>query len=184
MGLMLETRELSIEVGGRLTLAEATFSVRAGDKVGLVGRNGAGKTSLLKVLSGEMPAAGGTVRLQGALGFLSQDPRRLATEVEATGLAHVLSGRDLDEAAHRMEKLRLAMEEDPSDRAIHRFTRAEERFAEAGGYAAESEVRRLVAGLGLANDRLDLPIGVLSGGERRRIELARILFAGSEVLML
>jgi len=173
-----------VEVGGRLVLSEASFVLRAGDKVGLVGRNGAGKTSLLKVLSGELPAAGGRSQVTGALGFLTQDPRRLATEVEATGLAHVLSGRQLDQAAERLEKLRLAMEEDPSERAIHRFSRAEERFADAGGYAAEAEVRQLVAGLGLAGDRLDLPVGVLSGGERRRLELARILFAGSDVLLL
>ncbi|HET9059535.1 MAG TPA: ABC-F family ATP-binding cassette domain-containing protein, partial [Acidimicrobiales bacterium] len=90
----------------------------------------------------------------------------------------------LDELAQRMEKLRIAMEEDPSDRAVQRFSRAEERFAAAGGYAAEAEVRRLAAGLGLMPDRLDLPVSVLSGGERRRLELARILFAGSDVLML
>ena len=165
---MLEARNLSVEVGGRLTLSEASFTVRAGDKVGLVGRNGAGKTTLLKVLSGELPAAGGSARTHGELGFLTQDPRRLATEVEATGLAHVLSGRQLDQAAERMEKLRLAMEEDPSERAIHRYSRAEERFAAAGGYASEAAVRQLVAGLGLGDDRLDLPVGVLSGGERRR----------------
>ena len=181
---MLEARNLSVEVGGRLTLSEATFTVRAGDKVGLVGRNGAGKTTLLKVLSGELPPAGGSARTHGELGFLTQDPRRLATEVEATGLAHVLSGRQLDQAAERLEKLRLAMEEDPSERAIHRYSRAEERFASAGGYAAEAAVRQLVAGLGLGDDRLDLPVGVLSGGERRRLELARILFAGSDVLLL
>ena len=181
---MLEVRNLSVEVGGRLTLSEASFTVRAGDKVGLVGRNGAGKTSLLKVMSGELPPAGGSAKVHGALGFLTQDPRKLATEVEATGLAHVLSGRALEEAAVRLEKLRLAMEEEPSDRAIQRFSRAEERFAVAGGYAAESEVRQLVAGLGLADDRLDLPVGVLSGGERRRLELARILFGGSDVLLL
>ena len=184
MGSVLEARDLSVEVGGRLTLSEASFTVRAGDKVGLVGRNGAGKTSLLRVLSSELPAAGGTARVRGALGFLTQDPRRLAAEVEATGLAHVLSGRHLDELAHRMEKLRLSMEEGPTERAVQRYSRAEERFAAAGGYAAEAEVRRLVAGLGLANDRLDLPVGVLSGGERRRLELARILFAGSDVLLL
>ena len=121
-GVVLEARNLSVEVGGRLTLEEASFTVRAGDKVGLVGRNGAGKTSLLKVLGGEMPAAGGDRPVHGRLGFLTQDPRRLATEVEATGLAHVLSGRGLDEAAERLEKLRLAMEEDPSERAIHRYS--------------------------------------------------------------
>jgi len=181
---VLEARDLSVEVGGRLTLSEASFTVRAGDKVGLVGRNGAGKTSLLKVLSGELAPAAGSARVRGKLGFLTQDPRRLATEVEATGLAHVLSGRQLDQAAVQLEKLRLAMEEGPSEHAIRRYARAEERFADAGGYAAEAEVRQLVAGLGLGDDRLSLPVGVLSGGERRRLELARILFAGSEVLLL
>jgi ATPase subunit of ABC transporter with duplicated ATPase domains len=178
------TTNLSVEVGGRLTLEDASFSVRAGDKVGLVGRNGAGKTSLLKVLSGDLAAAAGKVETVGALGFLTQDPRRLATEVQATGLAHVLSGRGLDEAVVRLERLRAAMEAEPSERAVHRYSRAEERFAAAGGYSAEAQVRQLVAGLGLAGDRLDLPVGVLSGGERRRLELARILFAGADVLLL
>ncbi len=181
---MLQVRQLSVEVGGRLTLEEASFAVRAGDKVGLVGRNGAGKTSLFKVLGGEAPAYDGQVSIQGQLGFLSQDPRKLKEVTDSTGLAYVLSGKGLDEAAQRVEKLRLAMEEDPSDRAISRFARAEEAFSSAGGYAAESEVRSLVAGLGLGDDRIDLPIDVLSGGERRRVELARILFAGSEVLLL
>jgi ATPase subunit of ABC transporter with duplicated ATPase domains len=181
---VLQAKELSVEIGGRTVLTGASFSLRAGDKVGLVGRNGAGKTSLLKVLSSELAPVAGRAQVTGGLGFLTQDPRRLAVEVEATGLAHVLSGRHLDQAAVRLEKLRLAMEEDPSERAIHRYSRAEERFRDAGGYAAESEVRQLVTGLGLGSDRLDLPVGVLSGGERRRLELARILFAGSDVLLL
>jgi ATPase subunit of ABC transporter with duplicated ATPase domains len=181
---VLEVSNLSVEIAGRFILTEASFTVRAGEKVGLVGRNGAGKTSLLKVLSGELVPGAGGARVQGRLGFLTQDPHQLATQIEATGLAHVLSGRQLDEAAERLEKLRLAMEEDPSERAIHRYTRAEDLFANAGGYAAEAEVRQLAAGLGLGGDRLSLPVGVLSGGERRRLELARILFAGSDVLLL
>src|SRR6202035_5249669 len=87
-------------------------------------------------------------------------------------------------AARRLEKLRLGMEEDPSERNVHRFSRAEDAFRSEGGYPAEAEVRRIAAGLGLSPDRVDLPNTVLSGGERRRVELARILFAGSEVLLL
>ena len=181
---MLQVRNLSVEVGGRLTLSEASFGVRAGDKVGLVGRNGAGKTSMLKVLGGEREPAAGVVFRDGALGYLPQDPRPHGEGVDATALSHVLSGRGLDEAALRMEKLRLAIEEDASERNVARFTRAEERFAAAGGYGAEAEVRRICAGLGLGRDRVDLPLTVLSGGERRRVELARILFAGSDLLLL
>ncbi|HWE53947.1 MAG TPA: ABC-F family ATP-binding cassette domain-containing protein [Acidimicrobiales bacterium] len=181
---MLEARDLTVEVGGRVTLQGASFMVRAGDKVGLVGRNGAGKTSLLKVLAGDSEPAGGKAAIQGRLGFLTQDPRALRQVTEASGLAHVLSGRGLDEASARVETLRHAMEKDPTERAIARFSRAEDHFAALGGYAAESEVRQLVAGLGLESDRLDRPLGVLSGGERRRVELARILFGGTDVLML
>ena len=176
---MLQARHVSVEVGGRLTLVEASFTVHAGDKVGLVGSNGAGKTSLLRVLAGEALAASGAVVRRGALGYLPQEPRIRGASAEATALAHVLSGRGLDEAADRLEKLRLAVEEHPDDRSVARFTRAEDDFRQAGGYSAEAEVRRIVAGLGLAADRADLPLGVLSGGERRRVELARILFAGS-----
>lgn len=184
MDCVLEARHLQVEVGGRVTLEDASFMVRAGDKVGLVGRNGAGKTSLLKVLGGENPPTAGTVTVQGRLGFLTQDPRALRHVSHSSGLSHVLSGRGLDDAADRLEKLRLAMEESPSERTISRYSRAEEHFAALNGYAAESEVRQLAAGLGLTPGRLDLPLRVLSGGERRRVELARILFAGSDVLML
>ena len=181
---MLQARNLSVEVGGRLTLEEASFAVRAGDKVGLVGRNGAGKTSLLKVLGGEREPAAGVVLRQGALGYLPQDPRLHGVGVDTTSLSHVLSGRGVDEELRRLEKLRQAVEEEASDRNVARYTRAEERFASTGGYRSEAEVRRICAGLGLAADRVDLPITVLSGGERRRVELARILFAGSDLLLL
>ena len=180
---MLQARGLTVEVAGKAILEDAGITVRAGDKVGLVGRNGAGKTSLLRVLAGEGPAAAGFVSLKGELGYLPQEPRP-ADEEARTALSHVLAGRALDVAAERLEKLRLRIEEDASDANVGRFTRAEDAFREAGGYQAEPEARRIAHGLGLAPDRLDLPLGVLSGGERRRVELSRILFAGSDLLLL
>src|SRR5438067_1769273 len=108
---MLQVSALGVEVGGRLVVDEATFTVRAGDKVGLVGRNGAGKTSMLKVLAGEAPSAGGTALRRGSLGYLPQDPRPQGSGVDATALSHILSGRGLDEAQQRLEKLRLRIEE-------------------------------------------------------------------------
>ncbi|HUF33311.1 MAG TPA: ABC-F family ATP-binding cassette domain-containing protein [Acidimicrobiales bacterium] len=181
---MLSVRDLSVEVGGRLTLADATFSVRAGDKVGLVGRNGAGKTSMLKVMAGAAPPHSGTVSIQGALGYLNQDPRNTTALDGTTALSHVLAGRGLDEITTRIEKARLACEEDPSERNVARLSKAQDAFEHEGGYAAEAEIRRIASGLGLADDRLEMPLKVLSGGERRRVELTRILFAGSDVLLL
>jgi ATPase subunit of ABC transporter with duplicated ATPase domains len=181
---VLSAHQLVVEIGGKTIVDGVTFQVRAGDKVGLVGRNGAGKTTLFKVLGGAVVAKSGTVRREGATGYLSQDPRSDAVPDDTNCLAHVLSGRGLDEAATRLEKLRLVLEEDPSTPNIERFSRAQERFELDGGYAAEAEVRRLVDGLGLRPDRLDFTLGALSGGERRRLELARILFGGSDVLLL
>jgi ATPase subunit of ABC transporter with duplicated ATPase domains len=181
---MLQARNLRTEAGGVVLLDDFTCTVMAGDKVGIVGRNGAGKTTLLKILAGAEQAAAGKVTVTGGVGYLPQDPRLDGAPPDTPALAHVLSGRGFDEAADRLEKLRVRIEEDPSPRNIERFTRAEERFRMEGGYAAESEVRRLASGLGVPDERLDLTLGVLSGGERRRVELVRILFAGSDVLLL
>jgi ATPase subunit of ABC transporter with duplicated ATPase domains len=175
---------LSVEVGGRLVVEDASFTIMPRDKVGLVGRNGAGKTSLFRVLGGENPPIAGKIVHKGGFGYLPQDPRIEGVLDTRPAIIHVLSGRGIDEARTRIEKLRIAMEEEASDRNVARYSRAEEEFATSGGYGAESEARALAAGLGLAPDRLDLPIGVLSGGERRRVELSRILFAGSDALLL
>jgi ATPase subunit of ABC transporter with duplicated ATPase domains len=181
---MLQVHGLSLEVGGRLVLNGASFGLRKGDKVGLVGRNGAGKTSLLKTLAGAAASAGGTVTRRGAVGYLPQDPGLRDLDPALTGLSHILSGRGMAEASERLEVLRLALEESHSRANVTRYAAAEDAYRQSGGYAAESEARRIAAGLGLAPDRVDLPVRVLSGGERRRLELARILFAGSDLLLL
>ena len=181
---MLQARNLSVEVGGRHVVEGATFTVSPRDKVGIVGRNGAGKTSLFKVLGGEAEATQGSVVRKGGFGYLPQDPRIGGVHDSRRAITHVLSGREIDDQITRIEKLRIAMEESPSDEAVTRYSKAEETFRVNGGYAAESEARAIAAGLGLGQDRMELELGVLSGGERRRVELARILFAGSDVLCL
>jgi len=181
---VLTVRGLTVEVGGQTIVEGASLDIRPGDKVGLVGRNGAGKTTLLKVLGGAATPKAGAVQRASASGYLSQDPRADAVPDATICMTHVLSGRGLDALAIRMEKARVALEEDPSAENIHAFSDTLERFEAAGGYEAESEVRKLAAGVGLADDRLDLHLGALSGGERRRLELVRILFAGSELLLL
>src|SRR5205085_8080303 len=89
-----------------------------------------------------------------------------------------------DEMAVRLEKRRLEIEEDPTEARVARYSGIEEEYRALGGYSAESEVRAIAAGLGLGQDRLSLSVRSLSGGERRRLDLARILFGGSDVLLL
>ena len=181
---MLQVQGISVEVGGRLVVENASFSVIPRDKVGIVGRNGAGKTSLFKVLGGAVEPHGGKILRKGAFGYLPQDPKIPGSREQHSAISHILSGRNIDEELTRIEKLRLTMEESPSTQNIAKFSKAEDDFASKGGYAAESEARSIAAGLGLKPDRLNLPIHVLSGGERRRVELTRILFAGSDMLLL
>jgi ATPase subunit of ABC transporter with duplicated ATPase domains len=180
---LLEARDLAVEAGGTTILEGLSLSLRSADKVGVVGRNGAGKTSLLQVLAGEAAPLGGNVRRRGSVGYLRQDPRQHVPR-EVTALAHLLQARGLHEMEERLERLRRSLEDAPTDAAVSRFARLEERYRTAGGYSGDAEARRVAAGLGLDHDRLDLPVGALSGGERRRLELARILLAGSEVLLL
>ena len=181
---MLQVQGISVEVGGRLVVENASFSVMPRDKVGIVGRNGAGKTSLFKVLGGAVEPHGGKILRKGAFGYLPQDPKIPGSREQHSAISHILSGRNIDEELTLIEKLRLTMEESPSTQNIAKFSKAEDDFASKGGYAAESEARSIAAGLGLKPDRLNLPIHVLSGGERRRVELTRILFAGSDMLLL
>jgi ATPase subunit of ABC transporter with duplicated ATPase domains len=181
---MLQVQGLSVEVGGKVLVENVSFTIMPRDKVGLVGRNGAGKTTTFKTLGGELEPAAGKILRKGGFGYLSQDPRLEGVLDTRPAVTHVLSGRNIDEQLDRIEKLRVAMEADPNERNVARYSRAQDEFATSGGYAAESEARSIMAGLGLPVDRMELPIGVLSGGERRRVELSRILFAGSDLLLL
>src|SRR2546421_3504483 len=179
---MIQARGLAIDVAARRVLSDASFTVNAGDKVGLVGRNGAGKTSLLKVLAGDDDAASGLVLRRGTLGYVPQNPRPRA-EAANTALSHILSGRGLDRAAARLAELHRVLEHDHSPESIERYSAAEERYRHDGGYSSESDARRIASGLGLRLDRVDLPLSVLSGGERRRGGAGRVAVARPGVFL-
>jgi ATPase subunit of ABC transporter with duplicated ATPase domains len=182
---MISANGLELRAGARLLLEAATFQVAAGDKIGLVGRNGAGKTTLARVLSGEALPAAGSVRDDGSVGYLPQDTR--VGDLDALAMDRVLSARGLDSLLVGIREAETQMA-DPNparrDAAVHRYGHLEERLTVLGGYAAESEAASLAASLGLPQKVLKQPLHTLSGGQRRRIELARILFGGSETLLL
>ncbi|WKZ83462.1 MAG: ABC-F family ATP-binding cassette domain-containing protein [Acidimicrobiia bacterium] len=181
-------RGVSIEAGHRVLLTDADCALHPGDRVGLVGRNGAGKTTLLKTLAGLRPASAGTIARSGRIGYLSQEAALPELEpAEATGLERVLAAREVGRLQHRMEDTRRRMESatgEERDRLIRRYSRLEDEFQVVGGYAAEAEARRFAAAVGITDDEMAQPVRTMSGGQRRRVELARILFAETEVLLL
>jgi len=182
---MISTTGLEVRAGSALLLDQANLRVGKGDRIGLVGRNGAGKTTLTKILAGETMPASGTVSVSGTVGYLPQDPR--SGDPEEIAKDRILSARGLHAVVRRMQEASLGMgttDEEERDRLIARYARAEAEFESLGGYAVESQAAAIAASVGLSERILGQPLGTLSGGQRRRVELARILFSGCDILLL
>jgi len=182
---VIQATDIELRAGAELLVAGATFRVDNGDRVGLVGRNGAGKTTLTKVLAGQIQPAKGVIATSASVGYLPQDPR--TGDLDVLAMDRILSARGLDEFIRRMRQAEVDMSSSDSkisEKAMRKYSNAEESFQSAGGYAAESEAATLAASVGLTTTVLQQTLGTLSGGQRRRIELARILFSGSETLLL
>ncbi len=185
---MLIARDLRIDAGIRTLIRDVSFSVQSGDRIGLVGRNGAGKTTLMRTLTGELSPADGTVLRSGNLGYFSQEAALPALEhPDATALERILMARAIGAMQRHIEHSRKRLEGldgDERDRAIARFSRLHDEFEAKGGFVAEAEAKRIAANVGIGNDELTQPVKTMSGGQRRRVELARLLFAETDVMLL
>ncbi len=182
---VLSVHDLDIRVGARLLMEGVNFRVDRGDKIGLVGRNGAGKTTLTKTLAGELQPAGGSIERVGEIGYLPQDPRSGNPEdlartriLDARGLGQIVLG--MQQAQNDMGSTDSAV----SAAAMATYGKLDDRFLALGGYAAEAEAASIASNLSLPDRILDQPLSTLSGGQRRRIELARILFSGADTMLL
>jgi ATPase subunit of ABC transporter with duplicated ATPase domains len=182
---MLTAIDVELRAGARTLLESTSFRVGAGDRIGLVGRNGAGKTTLTRVLAGEALPAAGTVTRTAAVGYLPQDPR--TGDLDMLARDRILSARGLDTLVRDLRETQGAMasaDAGRSEAAVRRYARIEDAFLAAGGYAVEAEAATIASSLGLPDRVLGQPLRTLSGGQRRRVELARILFSGAETLLL
>jgi ATPase subunit of ABC transporter with duplicated ATPase domains len=180
---LITASDVELRAGARLLLSDVTFRVQPGDRIGLVGRNGAGKTTLTKVLARQALPAAGSVTHSAPVGYLPQDPR--TGDLDVLARDRVLSARGLDEVMRGLEKSQVQLAERPDDPdVLARYGRLEEQFTALGGYTAEAEAARICSNLGLPDRALTQQLGTLSGGQRRRIELARILFSDATTLLL
>jgi len=182
---VLAVQDLEIRVGARLLMDDVAFRVDKGDKIGLVGRNGAGKTTLTKTLAGELKPDGGTITRTGEIGYLPQDPR--SGNLDDTARTRILDARGLGSIVVKLQQSTLDMASTDaavSEAGMAAYAKLEDRFLALGGYAAEAEAAAIASNLALPDRILDQPLKTLSGGQRRRIELARILFSGADTMIL
>ncbi|MEI6621479.1 MAG: ABC-F family ATP-binding cassette domain-containing protein [Actinomycetes bacterium] len=182
---MITARDIELRAGARLLLEGANLQVAKGDRIGLVGRNGAGKTTLIRVLGGQLQPAAGVVTRSGTVGYLAQDPA--SCDPEQTVRSRLLSARGLDDFERRMRRSEKAMasaDAGTREKAMRSYENAEAAFVAAGGYAGTSEAAAVAAGLGIDDRMMNSRLGDLSGGQRRRAELARILFAEQSMLLM
>ena len=205
MARVINVQDLTMRIGARQLVAHAGFRVDKGMRIGLVGRNGAGKTTMTKLLAATSVAQGagravndaderhgleaveheGTITCTSSVGYLPQDTK--VGDLSEIARDRILSARGIDALLDRIRKAeeRIAVSEGEAQaKALDRYTRLDHEFTMAGGYAAASEAARISAALGLPDRVLDQPIGTLSGGQRRRVELSRVLFQQPDTLLL
>ncbi len=193
---MLEARAITLSQAGKTLLRDASLLIGRGEKVGLVGVNGAGKTTLLKALAGLTEPEAGTIQRPKRVGYLGQErlaDAQLAADgasaADVTARDVLLAGRDLHTLAAALRAIEGQLAEASGqgaevDALLARYGELEERFARADGYAAEHEIVQLLEGLGLADVELERPVAALSGGQKTRLALARVLFAAPDLLLL
>ena len=183
---MLSVEDLTVRFAERPLLDGVSFRLNEGQRVALAGRNGQGKSTVFRALMGEVRLERGKIDLVKGrkAGYLPQDVR--PPESERTALEEVLEAL-AEVRALEAEVLRLteAMAEDPEDEAIlEAYGRAQARFEALGGYDAESRARTIMDGLGFSQQKMDTPLRQLSGGWLMRVQLARLLLEGPDLLIL
>lgn len=179
----------SVEYDGNTVLSEINFSVSDKEKIALVGRNGSGKTSILKCISGEVPLVSGTgdekfsFSISGApkIGYLQQ----VSLNDELTFRQEILSAyKDVVGLENKLQILLDKMSENPSDENVGAYSRAMERFENIGGYLYKKEYLTAVSKFGFTAEDLDKKLSCFSGGQRTKIALMKLLLEKPDVLLL
>ncbi len=184
---MLQVNHLQLAYGPRLILDNVSFTVAAGEKAGLIGVNGAGKSSLLKIIGGYQEADRGKVMLPRTHGYLSQDVAHEAPVAAGMTIRdYFFHSIGLNVALDAYQKLsdQMATGEGDLEELLELFSNAQEDLERLGYYEADARAEQLIAGLNLKGMTLDREVLSLSGGQKTKLALAQLLFKAPELLML
>lgn len=185
---MLQVSHIRLSYGPRLVLDDVSFTVAPGEKTGLIGVNGAGKSSLLKIVAGVQESDGGTVMLPRSYGYLSQDVAHETPVAEGSTVRDfVFSSTGLDTALDAYETLSTQIAESQNGELpllLERFAQAQDALEHLGYYDADARIEQLIAGLKLGGVTLDRHVSTLSGGQKTKLALVRLLFQAPDLLLL
>ena len=183
---LLSVSNLEKAFGVDVIFSGVSFEIQENDRIGFVGINGSGKTALFKALTGDQPADNGEIHLSNAavLGYMEQ---HVCSDRERSAYSEVLSVfSPLLSMEKEIEELSLRIQAgaDGMDALIERQTMLSDRFAIEGGLTCRSRARSALLGLGFSDDQMGLPVGVLSGGQKAKLQLAKLLLSGANLLLL
>ena len=187
---MLSVEGLKIEFGAKPLFTDVSFVVNDHDRIALVGKNGAGKSTMLKILCGQQPPTEGTVSVSGdsEVAYLPQvmkiqDDTTVREEARKAFVSIVRLKEKVERLQHELES-RTDYESDEYLELVHSFSAEHDRYMMMGADNYEAEMERTLCGLGFSREDLDRPTAEFSGGWRMRIELAKLLLTKPDVLLL
>jgi len=185
---MIRLDNISKQHGHQILFIDASMGIQKGEKVGLVGPNGAGKTTLFRMIAGEDRPDDGQVAIDSGMtiGYFSQDVGEMSGQ---SAVAAVMDGvGPVSALATEMAQLEAAMidpdQADDMESIVERYGEVQARFQELDGYALEARAREVLAGLSFSQERMDGDVGLLSGGWKMRVALARILLMRPDAMLL
>ncbi|QRR01939.1 ABC-F family ATP-binding cassette domain-containing protein [Dyadobacter sandarakinus] len=182
---MIAITNLSYFLGDRALYDTASLHIKPKQKIGLIGLNGTGKSTLLRMINGEFQPDGGSISKSGdcTIGFLNQDLLSYQTDDTILSVAMQAFGRQ-NELQVQMDKILHDMEHNYTDALVDRLAKVQDEFEALDGYSVQSKAEAILEGLGFSTDDLHKPLRQFSGGWRMRVMLAKLLLQKPSLLML